>query len=72
MAVLGTVLAYLLFAVVLTELTPSRVAAFNYLQPLIAIGLGVWLLGEKVTSGLIVGGTLILVGLYLTERETQF
>jgi drug/metabolite transporter (DMT)-like permease len=27
------------------------------------------MLGEKITSGLIAGGALILVGLYLTERE---
>ncbi len=71
MVVLGSVLAYLLFAFALSELTPSRVAAFNYLQPLIAISLGVWMLGEKVTSSLIVGGALILVGLYLTERESS-
>jgi drug/metabolite transporter (DMT)-like permease len=71
MVILGSVLAYLLFAFALTELTPSRVAAFNYLQPLIAISLGVWMLGEKITSGLIAGGALILVGLYLTERENS-
>ena len=69
MVVMGSVLAYLLFAFALAELTPSRAAAFNYLQPLIAISLGVWMLGEKVTSGLTAGGALILVGLYLTERE---
>jgi len=69
MVVIGSVLAYLLFAFALAELTPSRAAAFNYLQPLIAISLGVWMLGEKVTSGLTAGGALILVGLYLTERE---
>jgi len=63
------VLAYLLFAFALTELTPSRVAAFNYLQPLIAIGLGVWMLDEKITSGLVAGGALILMGLYLTECD---
>jgi drug/metabolite transporter (DMT)-like permease len=27
------------------------------------------MLGERITSGLIAGGALILVGLYLTERE---
>jgi drug/metabolite transporter (DMT)-like permease len=69
MVLLGSVLAYLLFAFALTELAPSRVAAFNYLQPLIAISLGVWMLDEKVASSLITGGMLILVGVYLTERE---
>jgi drug/metabolite transporter (DMT)-like permease len=71
MVIVGSVLAYMLFAFALAELTPSRVAAFNYLQPLIAISLGVWMLGEKVTSGLIAGGALILAGLYLTERENS-
>jgi drug/metabolite transporter (DMT)-like permease len=71
MVIVGSVLAYMLFAFALAELSASRVAAFNYLQPLIAISLGVWMLGEKVTSGLIAGGALILVGLYLTERENS-
>ena len=71
MVIPGSVLAYLLFAFVLTELAPSRVAAFNYLQPLIAISLGVWMLGEKVTHSLVAGGVLILAGLYLTERENS-
>lgn len=71
MVILGSVLAYLFFTFALTELTPSRVAAFNYLQPLIAISLGVWMLGEKISSSLIAGGALILVGLYLTERENS-
>ncbi len=65
----GSVLAYLIYAFALTELTASRVAAFNYLQPVIAAGLGVWLLGEGITSQAIAGGALILFGVYLTERE---
>jgi drug/metabolite transporter (DMT)-like permease len=65
----GSVFSYLLFAHVLTELAASRVAAFNYLQPVIASGLGVWLLAERLTSKVLVGGGLILLGVYLAERE---
>jgi drug/metabolite transporter (DMT)-like permease len=65
----GSVLAYLIFAFALTELTATRVAAFNYLQPVIAAALGVWLLGETLTARVIVGGAFILAGVYLTERE---
>jgi drug/metabolite transporter (DMT)-like permease len=65
----GSVLAYLIYAFALTELTASRVAAFNYLQPVIAAGLGVWLLAEGITRQAIAGGALILLGVYLTERE---
>jgi drug/metabolite transporter (DMT)-like permease len=65
----GSVFSYLLFAYVMTHLSASRAAAFNYLQPIIASGLGVWILSERVTSKVILGGVLILGGVYLTERE---
>jgi len=65
----GSVLAYLIYAFALTELTATRVAAFNYLQPVIAAALGVWLLTEGITGQAIAGGALILFGVYLTERE---
>jgi len=65
----GSVMPYLLFAYVLTELAASRAAAFNYLQPVIASGLGIWVLSERLTSKVLIGGGLILAGVYLTERE---
>jgi drug/metabolite transporter (DMT)-like permease len=60
---------YVLFAYALTELAASRVAAFNYLQPVIASSLGIWVLSEKLTAKVLIGGALILAGVYLTERE---
>jgi drug/metabolite transporter (DMT)-like permease len=67
--VCGSVLAYLIYAFALTELTATRVAAFAYLQPVIAAALGVWLLGESLTARVVGGGAAILLGVYLTERE---
>jgi len=69
MVIFGTVASYLLFAYVMRELAASRVAAFNYLQPVIASGLGIWVLSERLTSKVLVGGVIILAGVYLTERE---
>jgi drug/metabolite transporter (DMT)-like permease len=69
MIVLGTVVAYLIYAFALTELSASRVAAFAYLQPVVAALLGVWLLGERITLRVVAGGALILLGVYLAERE---
>jgi drug/metabolite transporter (DMT)-like permease len=63
------VVSYLLFAYVMTDLAASRASAFIYLQPLIAIALGIWLLSERLTSKVLIGGGLILVGVYLAERE---
>ena len=69
LVVFGSVVSYLLFAYVLTELAASRAAAFNYLQPVIASALGIWVLSERLTSKVLIGGALILAGVYLTERE---
>ena len=69
LVVFGSVIPYLLFAYVLTGLAASRAAAFNYLQPVIASGLGIWVLSERLTSKVLIGGGLILAGVYLTERE---
>jgi len=66
---LGSVVPYLIFAVVMSELTAARVAAFAYIQPIIATGLGIWLLHERLTAKVVVGGILILAGVYLTEWE---
>jgi drug/metabolite transporter (DMT)-like permease len=69
MVVLGTLLPYLLFAWALTELAASRVAAFSYLQPVIAAALGIWMLSERLSWKVVGGGALILLGVYLTEHE---
>jgi drug/metabolite transporter (DMT)-like permease len=70
MVVLGTTLSYLFYVFALTNLSAARVAAFAYLQPVIAIALGTWLLAEKLTVAVVIGGVLVLAGVYLTERES--
>ena len=69
MITLGSVVAYSIYAFALTELSATRVAAFNYLQPVIAAALGFWLLREGLNRHVVAGGALILLGVYLTERE---
>jgi drug/metabolite transporter (DMT)-like permease len=67
--VFGSVVPYTIFAVAMTELTAARVAAFAYIQPVIATGLGIWLLDETLTLKIVAGGILILAGVHITERE---
>lgn len=67
--IFGSVVPYLIYAVAMAELTATRVAAFSYIQPVIATGLAIWLIGERLTTKIILGGILILAGVYLTERE---
>ena len=68
MAVFPSVLCYLIYYYALTHIAASRVAAFSYLQPPIAMLLAVPLLGEPLTATLATGGVLVLGGVYLTER----
>lgn len=68
MVLFGSFVAYLIYAFALEQLSASKVAAFAYLQPLMAAVMGVWLLGERVSLASILGGALILFGVYFTEH----
>jgi drug/metabolite transporter (DMT)-like permease len=71
MVLFGSFVAYLIYAFALEKLSASNVAAFAYLQPVMAALLGIWLLGEKVSIEVVFGGILILFGLYLTESARE-
>ena len=68
MAAFPSVLCYLIYYYALTHIPASRVSAFSYIQPLLAMLLAVPLLGEHITSALALGGAFILAGVFLTER----
>lgn len=68
MVLFGSFVAYLIYAFALEKLSASTVAAFAYLQPLIAALMGMWLVGEKISLSVVLGGALILFGVYFTER----
>lgn len=68
MALFPSVIAYLIFYYALTHIAASRVSTFGYLQPLMATALGLWLLGDQITGILVAGGSLVLTGVFLTER----
>ena len=68
MAVFSSVLAYFIYNYALTYMPASRASAISYLQPLGATLLAVILLGEPVTTLLVIGGILVLTGVFVTER----
>ena len=69
MAVFPAVIGYIIYYYALGFIAASRLSAFNYLQPPLATVLGVVFLGEPLTSLLLLGGTLILAGVAVTERS---
>ena len=68
MAAFPSVLCYLIYYYALGHITASRVSAFSYLQPLLATGLAIPFLGETPTSSLILGGSLVLLGVFVAAR----
>ena len=68
-ASLGSAGAYLAFYYALRFVEASRVAAFHYLQPVLASIFGVWVLHESWTTMFVPGAALILAGVFLAERR---
>ena len=69
MLVLGfvcTAIAFLIFFRLITEVGPGRATVITYVNPVVALGLGVAILGESVTAGAVVGLLLILAGSWLS------
>jgi len=62
---LGTLAVFLLFLYVIRRWRASAVAYEFVLSPFVAVTLGVLLLGEQVTPLFLVGGGLVLIGVYL-------
>jgi drug/metabolite transporter (DMT)-like permease len=68
MSLFPSTICYLIYSYALTHISASRVAAFSYLQPVLATALAVAVLGERITLPLVAGGAVIFSGVYLTER----
>jgi drug/metabolite transporter (DMT)-like permease len=61
-----TALAFVLFSVLIAEAGPGRATVITYINPVVALGLGVAALGERPGAGAIAGLLLILAGSWLS------
>jgi len=69
LATICTALAFILFFALISAIGPARSTVITYVNPAVAVLLGVALLGEKFTAGMAVGFPLILVGSVLAARK---
>lgn len=65
LGVLCTAVAFIAFFALIAEVGPARAPLFTYVNPIVAILLGVVLLGEQLTVGLLVGFPLVVLGCWL-------
>jgi drug/metabolite transporter (DMT)-like permease len=71
LGVVCTAVAFLLFFALIAEVGPVRATVITYVNPAVALALGVVLLGEPLTIGAGVGFALILAGLFLATRRAS-
>ena len=65
LVVIGSVVVFLLYLVVLRYWTASRAAYGFVLIPLVTVLLSAWLDDEPITIALVLGGLLVLAGVYV-------
>ncbi|MBS1880062.1 MAG: DMT family transporter [Actinobacteria bacterium] len=68
LGLLCTALALVLMAILVAEAGPSRALVITYINPVVAVALGVIFLGEQPGAGAIVGLAAILFGSWLATR----
>lgn len=66
-----TALAFVLFFRLIAVAGPVRAVVFTFVNPAVAILLGVVVLGETVTAGMLLGFPLVLAGSWLATRPTS-
>jgi drug/metabolite transporter (DMT)-like permease len=69
LAVLCTAIAFLVFFALIAEVGPTRSTVITYVNPAVAVLLGVTLLDESFTAATAVGFVLILAGSVLATRR---
>jgi drug/metabolite transporter (DMT)-like permease len=71
--VLGVVcsaLAFVVFFALIAEVGPARATVITYVNPAIALLLGILVLDERLTPGIAVGFVLVLFGCWLATRRS--
>jgi len=69
--VFGSLVGFTAFAFCLNELPATTVGTYAYVNPVVAVFLGWLILGESLTPGLLVGGSLIVLSVVLTTLRKR-
>ena len=70
-SLVGTALAWVLWLGLIRAGEASRVSAYVFFVPLVAVVLGALFLDETVGPSLLVGAALVVSGIYLVNRPTE-
>lgn len=68
LAVLCSVYAYYMWFQGIAQIGAIRTASFYYISPLFALMAGIWLLNETMTPLMLLGGCMVITGVFLTNK----
>ena len=72
LAILCTAIAFVVFFALIREVGPARATVITFINPVVALALGVVVLGEHLSLGQLVGLPVVLAGCYLAAgRRTD-
>ena len=71
LAVICTAAAFLVFFALIAEAGPARATVITYINPAVAITLGVLLLNEPFTIGMAIGFPLVIIGSILATAKVR-
>lgn len=71
LAVICTGIAFVVFFALIAEIGPQRATLITFLNPAVAVALGVVVLDERLGTGILVGFPLILGACWLTTRPNR-
>ncbi|NQW73977.1 MAG: DMT family transporter [Candidatus Planktophila sp.] len=71
LGIFSTAIAFMIFFIVIAEIGPARGSLTTYVNTAVAVVLGIIILNEPITLGIIVGLPLVLFGSYLASRKSK-
>ena len=69
LGIVCTALAFIIFFALIAEVGPSRTTFITYINPAVAVILGVIVLSEPITLGIVIGFPLVLIGSWMATRK---
>ena len=64
----GSVIAFTAYNWLMEHYSPTFVATHTYINPIVAVFLGWWLAGEKVTVNVAIAAALVILAVFLVDR----
>ena len=71
LGIFSTAIAFMLFFIVIVEIGPARGSLTTYVNTAVAVVLGIIILDEPITLGIIVGLPMVLLGSFLASRKEK-